>query len=240
MFNIPKKYIHNKVLNKSIFIPKEETNRNKKIIRENLKKVRLGSQIEGEEIPSYVTDKYNVSAIMILDIELKNIRYAEFLNRIYQNEFKVFVIIRFTDDKGHIKFGLGYKRLSQTNKNEIVLEDYFVTEEFTEDFLDEDFNNYKKYLNYDDIVNKTDKLSFYTEVMLKSYLINNRSNIKSYKEILNSKIWYNQSNMLLVYRILEGKIEIKDKISKANLTKEKIEYNKELVKLRDRIQIIIA
>ena len=133
MYNIPEKYKKESVINKENFIPKEETAQNKKKIRENLKKVRLKYQID-RDIPNLIDKNYNIQVIMILEVELKSMKYVEYINEVFQRILKGYVIIKYIYDD-NVALGYGYKRLNKQDKNEIVLKDSFVTEEFEEMFL---------------------------------------------------------------------------------------------------------
>ena len=76
MYNISRRYKKEFVISKENFIPKEETEQNKKKIRENLKKVRLKYQVD-RDIPNLVNGNYNVQIIMVLEVELKSMKHAE-------------------------------------------------------------------------------------------------------------------------------------------------------------------
>lgn len=236
MYNLPVKYQINKVLDKSNFIPKKETKANKKRLRENILKVKILGQIEGEEIPIYLTETYNVMVIMLLEMKIKNIKQAEFINNIIQGELKVFTIIKFIDEEENIVFGYGYKRLNEVNKQEIVLEKTIVTKKFRESILDKEYSFYQKYLDVEGIRNRNNKLDFYLESMLKAYLISNKDYVKNWQKIINSNIFYSRKNILKTMEIITLIINLKDKKRKIKLTSEKIEINKNLIKLSKELE----
>ncbi len=87
---------------------------------------------------------------MILEVELKSMKYVEYINEVFQRILKGYVIIKYIYDD-NVALGYGYKRLNKQDKNEIVLEDSFVTEEFEEMFLFDNYLLYEKYLNFNNI-----------------------------------------------------------------------------------------
>lgn len=93
MYNIPNIYKKESVINKENFIPKEETARNKKRIREDFKKVRLKYQID-TNIPNLIDRKYNIQVIMFLEVELNSMKNLEFLNDLFQSLLKGYAIIK--------------------------------------------------------------------------------------------------------------------------------------------------
>ncbi|OFI07087.1 hypothetical protein CLOACE_04920 [Clostridium acetireducens DSM 10703] len=235
-YNLPEKYKINKVLNKSNFIPKEETTANKKRLRENILKVKILGQIEGEKIPTCLEKNHNVMVIMLLEIKIKNIGQAEFINSIIQRKLKVFTIIKFIDEEENIILGYGYKRLKEINKEEIILEKTIVTQKYRESILDEEFSFYGKYLDFEEIRNRNNKLDFYLESMLKAYLIFNKDYIKKWKSVIDSNIFYSRKSILEVMDIIIQIINLKNKEKKIKLTSEKMKINKNLVKLLKELE----
>ncbi len=77
-------------------------------------------------------------------------KYVEYINEVFQRILKGYVIIKYIYDD-NVALGYGYKRLNKQDKNEIVLEDSFVTEEFEEMFLFDNYLLYEKYLNFNNI-----------------------------------------------------------------------------------------
>ena len=237
MYNIPEKYKKESVINKENFIPKEETAQNKKKIRENLKKVRLKYQID-RDIPNLVNNDYNIQVIMILEVELKSMKYVEYINEVFQRILKGYVIIKYICDD-NVALGYGYKRLNKQDKNEIVLEDSFVTEEFEEMFLFDNYLLYEKYLNFNNIKNKNNKLEFYMENMVKAYIISNRDKLREYKIILDSNIYYSLESTFKLYKIVVDIVDINIRLKNKKITGEKMELNKKLVSLNKELEVLL-
>lgn len=83
MYNIPDDYKKESAVNKENFLAKEETSKNKKRIREALKKLRLKHQID-RGLPNLINEDYNIQAIIVLEIEIKSMKNIEFLNDVFQ------------------------------------------------------------------------------------------------------------------------------------------------------------
>ncbi|EPY2281128.1 DUF4391 domain-containing protein [Clostridium sporogenes] len=239
MLGFPEKYKQKKRFNKKLFIPKDTNVTVKKRMRESLQKAELIGQIQGEEIPSIVSDTYNASVIMLLNIEIDDLKNAYFMNSILQELLKAFAIIRYSDTKGNAALGFGYKRLSKVEQGEIVIENHFVTESFTEHLFDEINSLFENYIYFDRLKNTTNKLALYSEIMVKVYVISNKNLWSKWQNILDSNIWYNQSNTMKIFDILKEIKEIKNKQSKVNNTADNIKLNKKLMNLyKDTEEII--
>ena len=79
MFDLPDTYkVDVKVALKD-FIPNDLKPNDKKRIKDAVKSVRLDYQIAGEEIPSVNNEEYRCQVIQFYDIEVVNIKDANFL-----------------------------------------------------------------------------------------------------------------------------------------------------------------
>ncbi|MBU3193773.1 DUF4391 domain-containing protein [Clostridium algidicarnis] len=239
MLNLSEKYKQKQRLNKKLFIPKNEKLAVKKRLKDSILKAELIGQIQGEDIPSVINETYNTSVTMFLNIEIDNIKNAIFLNGILQEMLKAFVIIQYNDVKGNIALGFGYKRLSKVEQNEIVLENNFITNVFTEYMFDETYELLGEYIYFDKIKNKVNKLALYSEMMVKAYIISNKNLWSKWNFILDSNVWYNQLNTMKIYDLLNEVKEIKNKQSKVNNTADNIKFNKQLMKLYGDMEELI-
>lgn len=207
MLGLPKKYEQRKKFNKKLFIPKDENLNIKKKIKDNLLKISLVGQVQGDEIPSFINENFNASVLMFIEVEIDNIKNAKFLNEIFQELLKAFVVIQFYDYRGNNVYGFGYKRLNKNDKNEIVLENSFVSEVFTVELFDETSELFEEYINFSNIKNTNNKLSFYEEMMVKAYVISNKELWSKWEKILKSNIWYNHSKINKIFKLL---MQVKD------------------------------
>ena len=93
MFDLPDTYrVDVKVALKE-FIPKALKPNDKKRIKDAVKSVRLDYQIAGEEIPSVNNGEYRCQVIQFYDIEVTDIKEANFLASKYQNIIKPLCVI---------------------------------------------------------------------------------------------------------------------------------------------------
>jgi hypothetical protein len=237
MYNIPEMYKKESIINKKKFIPKKETSYNKKKIRENLKKIKLKYQID-RDIPSLINETYNIQVIMYLEVELKSMKHRTYINEVFQKLLKGYVIIKYIcDDK--VSLGYGYKRLNKYDVKDVLLENSFVTEEFQEVFFFDNYLLYEKYLNFEKIKNKTNKLEFYLENMVKAYIISNKNIVKNYSDILESNIFYNIKPTMKIYKTLENLVDNHTKVKAKKTTTEKIELNKKITKLNKELEDLL-
>lgn len=177
MYGIPEKYKKEIIINKENFIPKNEKSRNKRKVRESLKKIKLKYQID-DGLASLINESYNIQIIMILEVELKSMKYIDYINEVFQKLIKAYVIIKYICEDDKVLLGYGYKRLNEKDPTKIILEDSFVTDKYEEIFIFDDYLLYESYLDFNNIKNKNNKLEFYIENMVKSYLISNREYFK--------------------------------------------------------------
>lgn len=129
MFDLPDTYrVDVKVALKD-FIPKDLKPNDKKRIKDAVKSVRLDYQIAGEEIPSVTNEEYRCQVIQFYDIEVANIKYANFLASTYQNLIKPLCVIHMHDTKDEV-YSMAVKRLSQTDDMQIVVEQTLLTDKY--------------------------------------------------------------------------------------------------------------
>lgn len=240
MLNLPEEYKQKQRLNKKLFVPKNDKQAVKKRVKDSILKAELIGQIQGEDILSVINETYNISVIMFLNIEIDDIKNAIFLNGILQEMLKAFVIIQYNDVKGNISLGFGYKRLSKVEQNEIVLENNFITNVFTEHLFDETYELLGERIYFDKIKNKVNKLALYSEMMVKAYIISNKNLWAKWNFILDSNVWYNQLNTMKIYDLLNEVKEIKNKQAKVNNTADNIKFNKQLMKLYGDMEELIS
>ena len=159
MFNIPDAYKLDYQVNLKDFIPKVLKSKDKNRIKKAIKNVKLEYQIIGEEIPSLNDGIYHCEAIQFYDMEVENIKEANYLANIYQDIIKPLCIIHIYDAKDEI-YSFAIKRLSQVNHNEIVIEQSLLTDKYMIGIPDSARQRLLTYMNYNLLKNKTDRYSF--------------------------------------------------------------------------------
>lgn len=231
MFGIEDKYIVNSHFKPTDFVHKELSRADKKRIKETIKSGILKYQIKGEEIPSIINEKYNYQVIMFLEIELNNLKSATYLNNILQKEvIKAPCVFKFYDISSCC-YAFADKRLSMQEEQTIVLDNTFVT---TPQPINAKLD---ARLLYDNIKNKNNKRSFYMELMIKAYILNNSKLIQDLTTIFDTNIWYNEEKKIEFFYKLKELQGLKDKQSKTVIAQEKVELNTKMKNLIEKIKV---
>ena len=237
MINIPENYILNKKIPIKEFIPMILSSNIRKNIKNNVKKVVLTYQIYGEEIPSLINDIYNCQLIQFYDFELENIKKAKYISEIYQRLIKSPCVLRIYDNNKEI-YSFALKRLNQNDKNEIVVSDEFLTEEFETYLSSFSKRELGNIISFEKILNKSNKVNFYFEMYTKVFIQKYQKIYQKSKEILEKPIWYDESKSKMIYELFKNMINLREKIEKINLASEKVKCNQEIREIIKKIEEI--
>lgn len=230
MFGIEDKYIVNSHFKPTDFVHKELNRADKKRIKETIKSGILKYQIKGEEIPSIINETYNYQVIMFLEIELNNLKSATYLNNILQKEvIKAPCVFKFYDISSCC-YAFADKRLSMQEEQTIVLDNTFVT---TPQPINAKLD---ARLLYENIKNKNNKRSFYMELMIKAYILNNSKLIQDLTTIFDTNIWYNEAKKIEFFCKLKELQCLKEKQAKTVVAQEKVELNTRMKNLIGELQ----
>ena len=209
----------------------------RKNIKNNVKKVVLTYQIYGEEIPSLINDIYNCQLIQFYDFELENIKKAKYISEIYQRLIKSLCVLRIYDNNKEI-YSFALKRLNQNDKNEIVVSDEFLTEEFETYLPSFSKRELGNIISFEKILNKSNKVNFYFEMYTKVFIQKYQKIYQKSKEILEKPIWYDESKSKMIYELFKNMINLREKIEKINLASEKVKCNQEIREIIKKIEEI--
>lgn len=235
MFDIPKRFETNLDIKLKDFIPKELNPNDKRRIREVTRSVRMTYQIAGEEIPSLVNEEYRCQVIQFYEIELESIKDANFIANTYQSLIKPLCVMRFYDSKDE-EYSFADKRLSQTEENQIVVEDIYMSEKYPYGLPGEGVGKYLEYLSFDKIKNKTDKLAFYREWMYKIYLLEHKTAFADVESLLDNNAWYSSSRAVAIYQKYVELVRARNAGAKAQINVEKIKANKEVKAAKEALE----
>ena len=213
MFNIPDAYKLDYQVNLKDFIPKVLKSKDKNRIKKAIKNVKLEYQIIGEEIPSLNDGIYHCEAIQFYDMEVENIKEANYLANIYQDI---------------IKPSFAIKRLSQVNHNEIVIEQSLLTDKYMIGIPDSARQRLLNYLNYNLLKNKTDKVQLYKEWYYKAYMVINEKEYSHTQRLLESDFWYDSSKTSRICQKYLQLIADRNRLNKAVTNMERMKINKEI------------
>ena len=227
MFNIPDAYKLDYQVNLKDFIPKVLKSKDKNRIKKAIKNVKLEYQIIGEEIPSLNDGIYHCEAIQFYDMEVENIKEANYLANIYQDIIKPLCIIHIYDAKDEI-YSFAIKRLSQVNHNEIVIEQSPLTDKYMIGIPDSARQRLLNYLNYNLLKNKTDKVQLYKEWYYKAYMVINEKEYSHTQRLLESDFWYDSSKTSRICQKYLQLIADRNRLNKAVTNMERMKINKEI------------
>ena len=199
----------------------------KKKIKEYIKSVTLKYMINDEEIPSVEDEKYNFKVIQYFDFEITDIKKAGFLANLYQESIKSPCILRFYDNSKEL-YSLALKRLNQNDRNEIVVTDTVMTETFDLSMSGSAKREVERVLDYSKILNRTNKVNFYSEIFIKNYILKNQKYYQKSGNILESLIWYDRNKTINIFENFKNLVMYKEKIKSTIRNSEKVEINKKI------------
>ncbi len=235
MFDIPKRFETNLDIKLKDFIPKELNPNDKRRIREVTRSVKMTYQIAGEEIPSLVNDEYRCQVIQFYEMELESIKDANFMANIYQSLIKPLCIMRFYDSKDE-EYSFADKRLSQTEENQVVVENIYLSQKYPYGLPGEGIEKFLEYLSFDKIKNKTDKLALYREWMYKLYLLEHKTAFADVELLLKDNAWYSAARAITIYQKYAVLVKARDEASKAQVNADKIKANKDVKAAKETLE----
>ena len=224
---MPERYEINQEIKLKNLILKEFKPIEKKKIKEYIKSVTLKYMINDEEIPSVEDEKYNFKVIQYFDFEITDIKKAGFLANLYQELIKTPCVLRFYDNLKEV-YSLALKRLNQNDRNEIVVTDTVMTEIFDLSMSSSAKRKVEETLDYSKILNRTNKVNFYSEMFIRNYILKNRKYYQKSGNILESLIWYDRNKTINVFENFKNLVMYKEKMKSTIRNSEKVEINKKI------------
>lgn len=194
-------------------------------------------QIYGEEIPSLINETHNSQLIQFYDFELENIKKAKYISEIYQRLIKSPCVLRIYDNNKEI-YSFALKRLNQNDKNEIVISDEFLTDEFEVYLPSSSKREFENTISFEKILNRTNKLTFYSEIYAKTFILKYQKIYQKSKELLEKPIWYDESKSKMIYELYKNMINLRTKIEKTNLISERVKCNQEIKEILKKMEEI--
>lgn len=234
MFDLPDTYrVDVKVALKD-FIPKDLKPNDKKRIKDAVKLVSLDYQIAGEEIPSVNNEEYRCQVIQFYDIEVANIKDANFLASTYQNLIKPLCVIHMHYTKDEV-YSMALKRLSQTDDMQIVVEQTLLTDKYMLGIPDSNRDRFMAYMNYSTVKNKIDKVQLYKEWFYKAYMVVNEKAYIHTDKLLDGNIWYDSDRTARICQKYVELVTSRGKLKTAVTNAERMKINKEI---KTEIQVL--
>ena len=227
MFDLPDTYRVDVNVALKDFIPKDLKPNEKKRIKEAVKSVKLEYQIAGEEIPSVNNEEYRCQVIQFYDIEVENIKDANFIAATYQNIIKPLCVIHMHDTKDEV-YSLAVKRLSQTDDMQIVVEQTLLTDKYMLGVPDRNRDRLLAYMNYAKLKNKVDKVQLYKEWFYKAYMIVNEKAYIHTDKLLDGNSWYDSDRTARICQKYVELVTTRGKLKTAVTNAERMKINKEI------------
>lgn len=239
MFNLPSDYVVNKKFDIKMFTSSQLTPKEKKYFKDNVAQIELKYQITGEDIASFIDDEHNCQAIMFFEVEVKDLKSAKTIGEIIQRVVKPLLVIRFFDSKGTENYCFAYKRLNKVDNTQIVIDDIILTPISSIFLKNETKDLISKFLDFDEVKNKVNKLSYYYEIFSKAIVISNRAYFSGYKGILSSNIFYDLDTMKLLTGLLREIEGFEREKIIVNTVSEKAQINMRIKNTLDKINKLI-
>ena len=227
MFDIPTRYASDSPIEPKTFIQRDMKKPEKDRIRDNLLEARLVWQIAGEEVPSFIDADYNCSVIIGLDIKLKSIKDSVFFAELVQHMVKAPCVIRFHDNASEV-YSFAHKRLSHTDRAQVVIVDRVETPPLSLAFPDKTADKLHRHLAFDALLNKTDKLSLYLEATVKAFIISHPKLYSGIEGLLDRKLWYNRKEILALFGRLLELLRLNAELKAEKLPGERARLNGEI------------
>lgn len=225
MFHVPDRYETDVNVELKDFMPRYLKPTDRKRIKNTVKTVRLTHQIAGEEIPSVSDELYRCQVIQFYDIEIENIRDANFLASIYQNLIKPLCVFHIHDAKDEM-YSLAIKRLSQNDNMQIVVEDSLMTQRFLLNVPESSKNRFLEYVDFTKTKNKQDKVSMYKEWFYKAYILQNEKAYANVESVLEGNFWYDSSRTSRIVLKYMELVRQRERLKKAVTNAERMKINK--------------
>ena len=187
----------------------------------------INNVINDEEIPSVEDERYIFTVIQYFEFEISDIKKAGFLANLYQEAIKSPCVLRFYDNSKEV-YSLALKRLNQNDRNEIVVTDTVMTEIFDLSMSSSAKREVEGALDYSKILNRTNKVNFYSEIFIRNYILKNRKYYQKSGNILESLIWYDRNKMNDIFEKFKNLVMYKEKMKSTIRNSEKVEINKKI------------
>lgn len=227
MLSLPDKYKKGSRIPLSPFLNGTLTTAEKKRFKETVEGIQIVYQIEGFDIPNLINDDYNCQVIAFLEVKLTNLKNVAFVAKIIQKQVKTLCVIKLTDGKEEC-YSFADKRLNRQNKNEIIVEDVFITDSLPLNFSNSAKTLFSLYIDYETILNRNNKHSYYMEMMTKAFLVFNQELYSGTIGLLDSKLWYDDEKIDECYFAISSLRQLKLKAAKTTAVSERGEINKQI------------
>jgi hypothetical protein len=217
-----------KRLNLKSFSPSTQPPAQRARLRKILRKAILTHQLTGTEIPSLITEEYRCQAILFLDIELTELRHADFAADAIQPQIKEHAVLRLHDGSGRFALSFAHKRLSISEENAVVVADSYCTQPQTAAALAP--------LRHTALINRFNKRDHYLEAMAKAFLLDHPKIFIGATRLFEAKLWFHGPTILSLLRALTELESLKTKKDRARTLADKADLNTIIKSCIERIK----
>ena len=207
-----------KRLNLKSFTPSTLPTAQRARLRKNLLKATLTHQLTSAEISSLITEEYRCQAILFLDIELTDLRQADFVARTIQPQIKEHAVLRLHDGSGRFALSFAHKRLSFTEESAVVVTDSYCTEPQANAAA-------LAPLRHTALINRLNKRDHYLEAMAKAFLLDHPKIFIGAPRLFETKLWFHGPTILTLFRALTELESLKTQKNRARSLADKATLN---------------
>ncbi|MDD6489496.1 MAG: DUF4391 domain-containing protein [Clostridia bacterium] len=229
MLSLPEKYKKDANISKVTFVRGGSlTGADRQRFETSVKDIHITYQIEGFDIPNLVNEDYNCQVIMFLRITLTELKQAPYVSSIVQKYTSPLCVIEFTDGTEE-QYSFADKRLNKQNKKEIVIENEYMSSKLPLEFQNDTKTLFALYIDYETILNRSNKHAFYIEMMTKAFLVSNQGLFSGENKLLdNKKLWYDEEKAKQLFPLLRQLKFVKISAAKAKTVSEKSKFNSQI------------
>ncbi|WP_343089175.1 DUF4391 domain-containing protein [Methanocalculus natronophilus] len=206
--------------------------------REALKELILEYVVKSDHIPSYVTETDSVMAVQFITVNVDAIRSAPFVCGILQRMIKTPCVLKVRGRREEM-YSFALKRLNLMDKGSVVVDDEFLTWALPYGVPSADDGLIHTYASWDTVVNKTNLYSWYTEMMVKCYIITHRTIWSGMDGLLSSKVWYNTEDVMAMYTELKDLVKLTEQRGRSVTISQSAKLNRELRGIYERLRSFI-
>lgn len=199
-------------------------------LRKILRKATLTHQLTGTEIPSLITDEYRCQAILFIDIEVTDLRQADFAARSIQPQIKEHAVLHLHDGSGRFALSFAHKRLSLTEENAVVVTDSYCTEPHASVAS-------LAPLRHSALINRLNKRDHYLEAMAKAFLLDHPKIFIGAPRLFETKLWFHGPTILTLFRALTELESLKTKKDRARTLADKAALNTTIKTVIEKIRM---
>ena len=137
------------------------------------------------------------------------------------------------------QYSFADKRLNRQNEKEFVIESEYLTEKLPLNHQNDHRTIFSLYIDYETILNRSNKHSYYLEMMTKAFLVFHQELFSGAQTMLDSKIWYDSQKLNRCFPLLKQLQMLKLSAGKAKTIAEKSACNRQIKVLLKELEELL-